>query len=125
MINAFVMIDGKTPPLKAFRKLPSPGSHFQGGREVKDGETVLLTAEQARAFRDRFEPVDGSDYRSFSEQEVASFKTGSESEASAKEPVPPVPAAPPVPAGAPPAVPATHAQAVDVQAAKEREAEKK
>lgn len=49
-------------PTKPFR-LREGVRHFQEGREVSAGETVYLTENQAKAFRDRFVAADSSGFK--------------------------------------------------------------
>lgn len=49
-------------PTKAFR-LKAGARHFHDGVAVQAGDVVHLTQDQARAFRDKFEPADDSDFK--------------------------------------------------------------
>jgi hypothetical protein len=48
-------------PTKAFR-LKAGARHMHDGQFVRAGDLVYLTKSQAQAFRDKFEPVDGSGF---------------------------------------------------------------
>jgi hypothetical protein len=55
--------------VKAF-KLREGAAHTHDGQAVLPGDTVHLTKTQARAFRDKFEPVDDGDFNEVKEVPV-------------------------------------------------------
>jgi hypothetical protein len=59
-------------PRKAYR-LREGRRHFQDGFAVVPGDEVQLTQDQARAFGDKFEPVDDSDFKT---GEYTSYRPG-------------------------------------------------
>lgn len=73
------------PPMKAFRQRDTAPTAFVRGRTTVPGDVVLLTEAQAASWRDLFEPVDASGFRSM---------TAAEAEALEKKPEPSAPAAP-------------------------------
>jgi hypothetical protein len=58
-------------------KLKEGKAHTQDGVPLQAGDTVMLTQTQAVAFRDKFDPVDNSE---FQEQEYEPFTKSSQSE---------------------------------------------
>lgn len=68
-----VVQTGPVVALKAYRKKPGK-QHMHNGVELQDGDVVLLNQNQAKAFKDKLDPVDGSPFKVMSDKDLAHFE---------------------------------------------------